>query len=125
MGNLSKWMLLLFTIMLSSFSISEDYAPKECHTPFQEIQESPSQGHLLGKKLNKTFSLHQSNAPFVFSVNHLPGPNPKDCPFNFLNRPFSLELSIPNIALQYLLHARDINRSLTIRDIIFPFHYFW
>jgi hypothetical protein len=37
----------------------------------------------------------------------------------------SSEIKIINNFLEYLYFSETISRSLSIRDIVFPFHYFW
>jgi hypothetical protein len=125
MGKLLKFVLLSFAIVLSFGSAGEGQGVAVPDTSFQNVHDAYAQSYRSVGKLNKIYCLHRSCEIVVNPANNFPVPGSKKNQDNFFNRWFSVELWIQNIASQYLSHAKGIQRSLTIADIIFPFHYFW
>ena len=118
-----KLLVLLFTCVLS-FSISNTYEEASQYHA-QELAQDGTRSYLSGGKLHKAFGLHPSSEIVVNSINSLPAPNSKKYSDEAAGSLLYYEKGFQHRAAQYLLQAETISRSLTIRDIIFPFHYFW
>jgi hypothetical protein len=124
MNSFMKFAVLLITVVLS-LSIGRESYGELLRVKAQEIPEEESHSYISGNRLYKDFALHPLSEIVVSGINSLPAPNSVKNPDNFFGSAASFELSLQHVATQYLLHAKKISRSLTIRDIIFPFHYFW
>ena len=123
MHTFMKLVFLLFTCVLS-FSISNTYE-ETSQCPAQELAQDGTRSYLSGGKLHKAFGLHPSSEIVVSGINSLPAPNSKNYPDEGAGTFLYYEVGFQQRAVQYLLQAETLSRSLTIRDIIFPFHYFW
>lgn len=124
MSKLSKFSVLLFTIVLSYVSISTANDGKPAKLKHHELEEASTSSFFSDKRLN-ILSLFGSAEHVANPARNFPTPNSKYHPSGSWVGLFSFEVKVQNISLQYLLHSKVIYRSLTIRDIIFPFHYFW
>jgi hypothetical protein len=124
MSSFMKFVVLLLTVLLS-LSIGRDSYGELLRVKAQEPVEEGAHSYISGSKLYKNFALHPVGEIIVNGINSLPAPNSVKNPDNFFGSAASFELSLQHVATQYLLHAKKISRSLTVRDIIFPFHYFW
>lgn len=124
MGKLSKLIVLLFAIVLSYVSTSTAFVGKASNLKQLESDDASAASVFSGNSLN-AFCLFGSGEHVANPANNFPTPNSKKYSNGFLGSTFSFEAKILNLASQYLLHAKEINLGLTIRDIIFPFHYFW
>ena len=125
MGKLSRLVLFLLAIVPLFTGIREANFVVVPPVPFQEINEEHTGSYLSERELTKTFCLHRFTGNVVHSVNNLPAPDSKTHSNHFLFASVSFEKRMQNIASQYLLHSKEIDQSLSIGDIIFPFHYFW
>lgn len=130
MSNFSKLTAIFFAIMLSYVSISKDNYEKSLPVSFQGTgteRSSASFSEVSEAPLQDIFCLQRHIEHVVNPVNSFPAPtsNLKDHPGVFSGISFSIESRIQSIASQYLSHSKEIDRSLTISDIIFPFDYFW
>lgn len=124
MSNLSKLTVLLFAVALSFVSISTDSYVKVTDIKHHGIGGDNSPSHSFSDFELSTFCLFRSVEHVSQSVNNFPTPNSKRSWNGSLGASFSIEVRLQTIALQYLLHSKKINRSLAIRDIIYPFHSF-
>lgn len=128
MSNFSKLTAILFAIMLSYVSISKDNYEKTLPATFQHAGGERSQSSFSEIALQDIFCLQRQIEHVVNPGNNFPAPvsnNLKHYPDAFSGHSFSIESRIQGIASQYLSHSKEIHRSLTISDIIFPFNYFW
>ncbi len=69
--------------------------------------------------------LHRFSELRTGQVTTLPASGAKQHLFGSLPVAAAVEQRIQSLSAQYLMHAKGICRSLSVRDIIFPFHYFW
>lgn len=125
MRSYSRFSLLVFTLLLSCLSISGGrqevlrYSLAASHTADQLPQAS------LSENLpHNIWGLLQSEL-VVGAVNSLPAPASKFNTGGFLSSVFSLEARIQQLDAGYLGVARALVPCLSVRTIIFPFHYFW
>lgn len=124
MNNFTK-LVVLFLAFLLSFSNGKEASGEVLLPEVHAGVEFSSPSYLSENKLSKIFCLHQSGEIVVNTVNHLPAPGSKIFKDYFSGGIFSFEGRVHTLASRYVKHAKEINRSLTIRDIIFPFHFFW
>lgn len=121
----SKFVFLLFALLLSLGGIRKENFEEKLHISLQEVEDESSGTYFSESKLHKAFCLQPPSGNLVSPVTNLPVPVSK----NHLNAlwpaPLFVELGIQQWASQYLLRSKEIDRSLPISDIIYPFHYFW
>jgi hypothetical protein len=123
MSNFSRLAVFLYAVVLF-ISISGGNYGKLLPVNYQGLEGENSSSYFSENKLN-AFCLFGTGESLVKTVHSFPNPDSKQFPNYFHSRSFSNEERIQNVVSEYLLHSKEINRSLTIRDIIFPFHYFW
>lgn len=126
MGNFSKTaVLLFFAFFLSLAGVGEGAVERTAHVAVADAGNEVATAVIdQGEQIRFQF-LHRFTEQVVGLVNSLPAPGSKQHYFGDLNVTGAIEQRIQSISTQYLLHARGICRSLSVRDIIFPFHYFW
>lgn len=125
MSNIAKFVVILFAIGFSYIGIGKDIYSPLLTTSFHCAEEELYASAVLESRINDIIYLHRSGENVINPTNKLPTPNSKNHPNDFLSASCSLESGIRQLTLQYLSHAREIHRSLTVSTIIFPFHYFW
>lgn len=121
MGNLSNLAVLLYAVLLLFVSIGTANYGRSL--PLQGPENGPSPSYFSENSLSP-FCLFLSAEQLVHPVSNYPIPHSKINSNSFPGSSFSFEVKIQGIASQYLLHAKEIYRSLSIRDLIFPFHFF-
>lgn len=125
MRSYSRFSVLVFTLLLSCLSISGGrqemlrYSLATSHTADQLPQASLSEN-----QPHNVWGLHQGEL-VVGTVNSLPAPASKFNAGGFLSSAFSLEARIQHLNAGYLGIAKALVPGLSVRTIIFPFHYFW
>lgn len=120
MGKLSKLAILLYAVLLSVVSIgTANYEP---FSPYQETTNGRSSFFSEGSQ--SPFCLFSSAEQLVHPVSNYPIPHSKIHSNSFAGGSFSFEVRIQGVASQYLLHAKEIYPSLSIRELLFPFHHF-
>ena len=121
MGKQAK-LILLFFIFLLCFGISKEYSRG---LQFSQKLTSKTDSSLFVSEPGNQFGLHRANEITLSTVKLATGPASKifqDC---CTGRILSFESRIQNLGLAFLKDARKIQLILSIRTIIFPFHFFW
>lgn len=124
MSKLTKLALLYLVLVLSIAGTGKDPYADLLQTTIRELGEESSSSYLSESKPN-VYGIHSTFEHVVSQTNSFPSPPAKNHPNSFWARSFSIEAGLQSFALQYLSYARKIHLSLSIGDIIFPFHYFW
>lgn len=121
MNHFLKLTVLFFAILLSTSTGTDNYG-RGFH--FSGPDKEDSKAYLSDGQL-KSFDLFRSGEHFSGPISSFPVPDLKNHLKGFPDRSFAVELFLQGVEAQYLFYSREICLSLTIRDIIFPFHYFW
>ncbi len=119
-----RYMLLLVAILLACAGIRLPSDSQMYYGVQQQGQEAAAKASLSGGELLKFPYLARAEE-HLGVLRHLPTPPFQPQPNGLILNSSAFELRIQRLMAQYLSQARFLHRSLTIRDIIFPFHYFW
>ena len=125
MSSYSRFSAILLVLMLSFLSIGRDSHETLLTAVNQGVEGEIPASNLSEKKLSDVFGLQQQYEHVVNAISSLPVPASKINPHDFLGGLFSVELRMRSAASLYLAQARKISSSLSVKVIIFPFHYFW
>lgn len=124
MSKLTKLAFLYLVLLLSVAGTGKDPYADLLQTTIRDFEEVSSFSYFTESKPN-VYGLHNTFENVVSQSNSFPSPHGKNHPASFWARSFSIESGLQSFALQYLSYTRTIQLSLSIGDIIFPFHYFW
>lgn len=124
MSNMFRTVIFFFAVTLAYIGVSNYSYPSLLFTPLQQTENAGSPVSLSKKKIN-FFYLHRQTENVVNPVNYFPTPDLKNSPKDISGYALANEAKIGNILSCYFAYSLFISRSLSIGDIIFPFHYFW
>lgn len=125
MKRISRISTILFAIMLAFASIGRSHEVPLLKTIIQDTEGGSHTAFFSEKKLNDVFSIHRQSEQISHPVNSLPAPGSKILLYDFAGASFSLEQRIQTAVLHELALSNNVDPSLSISVIIFPFHYFW
>jgi hypothetical protein len=86
---------------------------------------NPQPSTIFPEKRPELFGLHRQGRSVVNLIRTLPVPNAKSNDQETAKSPLITEISIRLSISVYLIHSRDLDQSLTIKELLFPYHHFW
>lgn len=117
--------ILLFAFAVLGFSGSEQGRYAEAVHPLPQAPAANKEpDKLSANELYKLLGLQRAEER-VNTAQSQPAPPSKGNAGGLLARGYTLELQVQSLVSQQVLRSRLICLSLTVREIIFPFHYFW
>ncbi|WP_299825356.1 hypothetical protein [uncultured Pontibacter sp.] len=123
MSNLIKYLFLLFSLVFACAGTSEGSDAK-VFAAVKEVKAKHSPESLSGDKFHTPPGLQRAEENLIVQ-NNSPAPPSKSQSNSLFAYLHAHELKLQSIATLYILFSKDIHRSLTSGDLIFPFHYFW
>lgn len=124
MTQLHKISLLFFAAVLI-FGISKtDESADLNHESDFGVVETQQQSTIFPTSKPELFGIHRQGRSVVNLLRILPVPNAKNNDNDKPNPGLHSEVPIRRAVSIYLCFSRDINQSLTIRELLFPFHHF-
>jgi hypothetical protein len=122
MHNSSKYISILFAILITLNGISRSYY-YEFVNQTNNVDNSEHRFFFSQENINSSYFLHRLNEKTNILSNNLPSCNARI--FSSYNEYItSLELCFSNALNQYFSNSEIIDKSLPIQVIIFPFHTF-
>jgi hypothetical protein len=118
MGNLSKITSLLLSFLLLYTSIKVNLYTSPTPTADTEIVSAFTEG-----KPNLFCLSRQTESAITFNLSL--NLDTTDRANDHSQTGYYFEQKLANVASKYLFYIRAICPGLSIKDIIFPFHYFW
>ena len=123
MSKVSKFIVLFLALLLSCVSIKFNNSSQFSSAESQKKGDGTSASFSLENKLI-LFCLQRQNENTVNPATNFPPPVFRNHFNDYISHKLYFELKLINIALQYILNSKEIIRSLSIRDIIYPFQFF-
>lgn len=115
----------LFVVAVLFFGITETassaYSNHEAEYTSEENQQSSS---VFPEDRPEIFGLHRQGRSAVNLIRTLPVPNAKNNDQETAKPGLLSEIPIRRAVSVYLYYSRDLDQSLTIRELLFPFHHF-
>lgn len=116
-------MLFVFAVLGYTGS-GEDHHDGTIAALPQAAADERGTDRLSANELHKFAGLQRAEERVSLAHNHSSPPSKNSTDYLFLHA-HALELRVQDLVSQRVERSRFISLSLTIRDIIFPFHYFW
>lgn len=117
--------ILLFAFVVLGYSGSEQGRYAEAvYTLPRAAEANKEPDKLSANELYKLAGLQRAEER-VNTAQSQPAPPSKGNAGSLLAHSYALELKVQSLVSQQVLRSRLICLSLTVREIIFPFHYFW
>ncbi len=116
---------LFFAVLLFYLSVSFGSTASFVQVNVQHDTESRHSTTCISLEKSNFLGFSRQSEQFFNLVNKFQEDHLKFRPGNYLSFGLSSELKRLSAISQYLSYSRILYSSLEIKDIIFPFHYFW
>jgi hypothetical protein len=124
MRRIRNIFLVLCAIFIS-VGVADVYA--SAHTSqHEEYQGDKSEQHsvVFPEKQPQLFAIHRQGQSAINHLRNTPAPNAKNNNQEVTNPGLLTEKPIRRAVTLSLVYSRHIDQSLTIRELLFPFHHF-
>lgn len=123
MSRLFRLAVLFLVVVLAISTSRNSFA--EIAGPAYQHGEKSSSSTFLSEKDQQAFYLLRSVESVSSTVVHFPVPDSKLNSGTSGCLPLSAERRLEQLAMQYALQAGEFSFSFIIREILYPFHFFW
>jgi hypothetical protein len=114
-----------FAAFVLFFGITETAISADSKYDVENISETSHQSSFVFPQTRPNlFGIHRQGRSAVNLLRILPAPNAKNNEQIIAKPNFFSEIQIRRAVTVYLYYSRDLDQSLTIRELLFPFHYF-
>jgi len=125
MDRLHKIKISLFVVVVLCFGISKTSNSTDLnHESDFEVEQTQQQSTIFPASTPELYGIHRQGKSAVNLLRVLLVPNAKTNDNDNPNPGVLSEIPIRRAVSIYLYFSRDINQSLTIRELLFPFHHF-
>lgn len=114
----------LLTVVLACGLAEPAYASASQGTSEYKSSGSEQDSSVYPDNGPNLYCIHHQGKTAVNLLRQIPVPNAENDPRHFKTPDYHIEAPISHAVSEYLSFARNIERSLTIRELLFPFHHF-
>lgn len=116
---------LLFTVAVLCFGLSKTAQSADLyHDGEIALVKTQQQSTIIPASTPELIGVHRQGRSALNLLRILPAPNAKNNDNDIPKLGLLAEIPIHRAVSIYLCFSRDINQSLTIRELLFPFHHF-
>jgi hypothetical protein len=122
--NLLKHISSFFVVTVMLFSITETAISADSNHEGEYISEEKQESSVYPENGPELFGVHRQARSAVNLIRILPVPNAKNNDQGAWKLSLLAEIPIRRAVTVYLYYSRDLDQSLSIRELLFPFHHF-
>jgi hypothetical protein len=115
---------LLFAVALFLVNTATATPVDSKHDVEYTSEGNPQSSSVFPENRPDLFAIHRQGRSVVNLIRTLPVPNAKNNDQEIDKPGLLSEIPIRRAVSIYLYYSRDLDQSLTIRELIFPFHHF-